>query len=370
MSMASQAARGKRAQRNHIEKYRASLLGWYDRHRRDLPWRARDGETPDPYAVWLSEIMCQQTTVQAVKPYYLEFLRRWPTVFDLAAAPEEDVMAAWAGLGYYARARNLRLCAGVVASALGGRFPDEQAALMALPGIGEYTSAAIAAIAFNRPATVVDGNVERVVARFFAVAEPLPGVKKWLKDLAAGFFKGFTERPGDLAQAFMDLGAGVCIPKAPRCGICPLRDGCRAHAEGIAASLPVRAAKSLKPQRYGNAYWLEDAAGRVLFHKRPGRGLLAGMVGLPTSEWLAADGKSASAIGHPDWLSAISGKVENTGAVALHTFTHFDLTLFLYRGKLKNCAQISEYGFYPGAPDREISKMPSVFQKAARLFPA
>lgn len=355
--------RGKRVKQESVAKYRERLLAWYDRHRRDLPWRTRGGGAPDPYAVWLSEIMCQQTTVQAVMPYYIEFLRRWPTVFDLAVAPEDEIMAAWAGLGYYARARNLHRCAGIVSSALGGRFPDNQDELGKLPGIGEYTAAAIAAIAFGRPATVVDGNVERIMARFFAVSDPVPGAKKALKELASRFFEDFKERPGDLAQAFMDLGAGICIPKAPRCDLCPLKEGCRGLREGTASGLPARAAKAEKPQRYGNVYWLEYPDGRVLFQRRPKTGLLGGMTGLPTSEWALEKG----GIRHPP-LPGICGGIKDTGIQAFHTFTHFNLTLFLYRGNMaEEGAPINdERGFYPGEPEQEIKKMPSVFRKTVR----
>ncbi|MCC6598260.1 MAG: A/G-specific adenine glycosylase [Alphaproteobacteria bacterium] len=362
--MALQESRNKGI-KQHIVKYRAALLRWYDENRRVIPWRALPGQRPDPYGVWLSEIMCQQTTVQAVKAYYLEFLRRWPSVFDLAAAKEADVMAAWAGLGYYARARNLHRCAGIIATDHGGVFPSEESALLKLPGIGAYTAAAIAAIAFNKPAVVVDGNVERVIARFFAIREALPAVKPHLKALAADFYKGFSERPGDLAQAFMDLGATICIPKAPRCEICPLQAGCAGYKEGISAQLPVRLRSSIKPQRYGYVYWVETPEGEVLLHKRPPQGLLGGMIGLPTSFWAG----EREALSHED-VSGFTSKICDSGLMVTHVFTHFNLTLYLCRACINSGDIPSDTGFYLAMPAPEIAKMPSVFQKAARLFNA
>ena len=223
----------------------AALLAWYDRHRRAMPWRALPGQTPDPYAVWLSEIMLQQTTVATVSPYFKRFLARWPTVADLAAADLDDVLHAWAGLGYYARARNLHKCAAAVATKHGGIFPDTEADLLKLPGIGPYTAAAVAAIAFGHKATVVDGNVERVMARLFAVTDPLPGSKARLKALAESLTP--DERCGDYAQATMDLGATICSPTNPACGICPWRDGCDGQKQGIAVELPKKSPKRNAP---------------------------------------------------------------------------------------------------------------------------
>jgi A/G-specific adenine glycosylase len=242
------------------------LLAWYDRHRRRMPWRALPGVSADPYAVWLSEIMLQQTTVTAVKPYFEAFLARWPTVEALSAAPVADVMAAWAGLGYYARARNLYKCAGVVATAHGGRFPSTEAELLELPGVGPYTAAAIAAIAFGRVATVVDGNVERVMARLFAVTAPLPGSKVLLKELAASLTP--SKRAGDYAQGVMDLGATVCTPKSPKCMICPWAPSCVGRIKGIAETLPRKAPKAESPQRYGVAFWMERKDGSVFLQER------------------------------------------------------------------------------------------------------
>ena len=309
-----------------------ALLGWYDRERRVLPWRALPGERAEPYRVWLSEVMLQQTTVAAVGPYFEAFLAAWPSVGDLAAAPLDAVLRAWAGLGYYARARNLHACAGHVAERLGGRFPDTEEGLRALPGIGVYTAAAIAAIAFDRPATVVDGNVERVVARLFALAEPLPGAKPELRRLAAT--QTPRERPGDYAQAMMDLGATVCTPRRPRCLLCPLKAGCRAAAAGVAESLPRRAAKLDKPVRHGVAYWLVDGRGAVWLRRRPERGLLGGMIELPSTEW----GEN----GPPD-AATLAAQAPATlvwrplPGLVRHTFTHFhlDMTMVAARAEGK-----------------------------------
>jgi A/G-specific adenine glycosylase len=294
-------------------EFSVNLLRWYDAHRRELPWR---GAKPDPYRVWLSEIMLQQTAVAAVRPYFERFTARWPTVEALARTEDAELMRAWAGLGYYARARNLLACARKVVADHGGRFPDSEAELLKLPGIGRYTAAAIAAIAFGRRAVVVDGNVERVVSRLDAVEEKLPAAKPQLSALADRLTP--AERPGDHAQAMMDLGATVCTPRSPRCGACPVAARCRAYQLGRPEEFPRKVARKPKPQRQGRAYWLEHH-GEVLLVRRPERGLLGGMLALPTGSWadeLADDGAPASAA----WSDA--------GAVA-HVFTHFALTLRL-----------------------------------------
>ncbi|HSV28739.1 MAG TPA: A/G-specific adenine glycosylase [Candidatus Omnitrophota bacterium] len=303
------------------------LLAWYDRHRRVLPWRALPGEVADPYHVWLSEVMLQQTTVQAVAPYFRAFLERWPTIVDLAAAPVDDVMHAWAGLGYYARARNLHECAKVVAGWREGRFPDEVEALRKLPGIGDYTAAAIAAIAFGRPATVVDGNVERVMARLFAVTDPLPGCKPTLKKLAATLTP--IERPGDYAQAAMDLGATVCTPRNPACGICPWRDACEGRRQGIAAGLPAKVEKAERPTRFGIAFWTARKDGAVLLRRRPPQGLLGGMMEVPSTEWTpdAQDLDAAAA------QAPLTAQWRLLPGLVRHTFTHFHLELRVAAGK-------------------------------------
>jgi A/G-specific adenine glycosylase len=299
----------------------SALLAWYDRHRRVLPWRAAPGEPADPYRVWLSEIMLQQTTVATVGPYFAAFLERWPDVASLAAAPLDDVLHAWQGLGYYARARNLHKCASVVVRDHGGRFPDDEAALRALPGVGAYTAAAVAAIAFDRPAVVVDGNVERVVARLHAVETPLPAAKAELRGLAATLTP--DRRPGDFAQAMMDLGATLCTPRAPRCVLCPLTAGCAARARGIAEDLPRRTAKPDKPVRRGVAFFAVDRSGALLLRRRAERGLLGGMIEVPSTDWRAEAWPADEAL-HAAPLAAAWRALPG---VVRHTFTHFHLEL-------------------------------------------
>jgi A/G-specific adenine glycosylase len=303
----------------------AALLDWYDRERRDLPWRAKKRQKADPYAVWLSEIMLQQTTVKAVIPYFLRFLQRWPSVTALAAAPLDDVLAAWAGLGYYSRARNLHTCAVAVARDHGGRFPDTEEGLRALPGIGPYTAAAIAAIAFGVPATPVDGNIERVVARLFSVRKPLPAAKGEIKRLAATLTP--HRRAGDFAQAMMDLGAAICTPRKPSCLMCPLQTDCAAHAAGIEAQLPLKLAKAQRPVRYGTAFLVLREDGDVLLRRRPDAGLLGGMLEVPSTDWLddwlAPDMASRAAPVHGDWWPV--------PGVVSHTFTHFRLDMMVLR---------------------------------------
>ncbi|MBV7380227.1 A/G-specific adenine glycosylase [Maritimibacter dapengensis] len=333
------------------------LLDWYDRHARVMPWRVgpRDrasGIAPDPYAVWLSEVMLQQTTVAAVRDYFTRFLALWPSVHDLAAAEDARVMGEWAGLGYYARARNLLKCARVVSGELDGVFPDTLEGLMALPGIGPYTAAAIAAIAFGRPETVVDGNVERVMARLFAITDPMPGSKPALREAAATLTPNL--RPGDYAQAVMDLGATICTPKSPACGICPWRDDCAGRAEGIAAELPRREAKKPKPLRVGIAYVGRREDGAWLVETRPERGLLGGMLGWPGADWgeVAIEAPPVDA----DW--------RDVGEDVRHTFTHFHLRLDLRVARLPmDC--VPERGHF--APKLAPSDLPTVMRKAFDL---
>lgn len=314
-----------------------AVLAWYGGAARVLPWRAPPGAPPpDPYRVWLSEIMLQQTTVKAVIPYYLAFVARWPTIADLASAELNDVLAAWAGLGYYSRARNLHACARTVAAVHGGRFPADETALSALPGIGTYTAAAIAAIAYGRPATVVDGNVKRVVARLFAVEAPLPGAKAEIRRLATQLTP--TERPGDFAQGMMDLGASVCSPRAPSCTECPLAHICAAHARGIAAALPARTPRPERPQRFGAAFVALRGDGAVLLRRRPPKGLLGGMLEVPSTEWTAgaentptptpADPPTGPRAAHHH--APIAGKWRLLPGAVGHTFTHFHLQLSVY----------------------------------------
>ena len=301
-----------------------NLLDWYDRHRRQMPWRAARGTTPDPYHVWLSEVMLQQTTVATVKPYFEKFLRLFPTLAELAAAPDDDVLTAWAGLGYYSRARNLLKCARAVVAEHGGALPADEAALLALPGIGPYTAAAIAAIAFGLPTAPVDGNIERVLARVYGLTTPLPKLKQEVRPLMVQLVDGVPHgRAGDFAQGLMDLGSGICTPKRPHCGVCPLRAGCVAAAEGTAETLPRRAPKKPKPERRGTIYWLENAQGAVLMVRRPERGLLGGMLAFPSTGWDAENDTTLPAL-LPDGWQAVCGEV-------VHVFTHFRLTLRVQR---------------------------------------
>jgi A/G-specific adenine glycosylase len=342
--------------RPSAERLRPAILAWYDGHARDLPWRVgpaarAGGRRPDPYRVWLSEIMLQQTTVPHATPYFLDFTRRWRTVRDLAAADEGEVMAAWAGLGYYARARNLIACARHVALELGGVFPDTEEGLGALPGVGPYTAAAIAAIAYDRPANVVDGNIERVVSRLFAVETPLPAAKPELKALAEGLVA--DHRPGDWAQALMDLGAMVCTPTSPDCPRCPASAVCRAQAAGTPARYPRRSAKPERPHRYGAAYLLTQGD-EVALVRRPPKGLLGGMLALPTSDWRADPWSDAEALD----AAPIRASWRGAGAIE-HGFTHFTLTLTLFRAE-------GEWNEGVWTQIRDIDAMPSVFLKAAR----
>jgi len=338
------------------ELLRARLLAWYDANARDLPWRVGPaahaaGARADPYRVWLSEVMLQQTTVPHAIPYFLRFTARWPQVGDLAGAADGEVMAAWAGLGYYARARNLLACARAVAKDHGGVFPDTEAELRKLPGLGPYTAAAVAVIAFDRPANVVDGNVERVVARLFAVESPLPEAKPQLKALAADLVR--DARPGDWAQALMDLGAVICRPRQPLCARCPVAAHCAALAAGAPETYPRRSAKAERPHRFGVAYVL-TRGDEVALVRRPPKGLLGGMLALPTSDWRAGRWTEAEALcaapARAAWRAA--------GEVA-HGFTHFTLTLQLLRAEGDAEGMI-------WTPRRGLDALPSVFLKAAR----
>ena len=331
---------------NPVPDLRAALLDWYDAHRRTLVWRAAPGSPPpDPYRVWLSEVMLQQTTTPHATPYFQAFTTRWPTVSDLAAAEDSDVMAAWAGLGYYARARNLLACARAVAGEHGGVFPDTEAGLLALPGVGTYTAAAVAAIAFGRPANVVDGNVERVMARLFAVETPLPAAKPELKRLAATLVA--DDRLGDWPQALMDLGATVCRPGRPLCEACPLTRWCAAYASRDPGRWPLKTKKADRPHRTGVAWVLRDAKGRVALVRRPDKGLLGGMMGLPTSEWTVEATEATPPVA-ADWREA--GAIE-------HVFTHFSLTLSV---------RVAEGAgdFVWTDPEAALAALPTVFRKA------
>lgn len=339
-----------------IAEYRGKILDWYDEYGRELPWRYKNGKPANPYHVWLSEIMCQQTTVQAVMPYYTKFLSTWPTVQDLANADNDDVMAAWAGLGYYARARNLHKCAKVIANDMDGDFPNNQAALKELPGVGDYTSAAIATIVFNEPSTVMDGNIERVMSRFFAIKDALPKAKSVFKEHTARFFDGFPHRPGDFAQSLMDIGSSICTPRNPKCVSCPLNGGCSAREQDIQEMLPIKAKKKKRPQKYGEVYWITNEKGEVLFHKRPEKGLLAGMTALPTSSW-GIEGHNTEA---PQILE--NANFEDKKTSVNHVFTHFDLTLLLKTSCVTNDLNVTNDYFWTNSIGME-NKLPTVFRK-------
>jgi A/G-specific adenine glycosylase len=336
------------------------LLAWYGRHARKLPWRVgpKDrarGLRPDPYSVWLSEIMLQQTTVAAVKAYFDDFTRRWPTVTALADAPRDDVMKAWAGLGYYARARNLHACARAVVADHGGRFPETVAGLKALPGIGEYTAAAIAAIAFDRPAAVVDGNIERVIARLFAVDTPLPAGKKAIREFQERLTP--ANRAGDYAQAMMDLGAAICTPKRPACSLCPLSNNCAARSSGRQEDYPVKAAKSERPTRHGAAFVAVRPDGAVLLRRRADEGLLGGMAEVPGSEWASEQPVS------PDSAPFAANWTRMPGTV-VHVFTHFRLELAIYRADVSPKQHAPRGAWWAPPETLPGEALPSVMKKA------
>lgn len=339
----------------------ADLLTWYDHNARTLPWRigpkarAR-GVTPDPYRVWLSEVMLQQTTVAAVRDYFTRFTTRWPTVTALANAQDAEVMAEWAGLGYYARARNLLKCARAVATEHDGRFPADHARLLRLPGIGPYTAAAVSAIAFDLPETVVDGNVERVMARLHDIHTPLPGAKPELTALAAALTP--PERPGDYAQAVMDLGATICTPRNPACGLCPWRPDCKGRLNGTAPGLPKKTPKKPKPIRTGIAYIARRVDGAWLLETRPDKGLLGGMLGWPGSDWTEAAAPRGSPPIRAEW--------KTLDAEARHTFTHFHLRLAV-KTALVPMDRVPAAGTFLAPEDFRPSDLPTVMRKAFDL---
>lgn len=336
------------------------LLAWYDAHHRDLPWRIAphklaSGETPDPYRVWLSEVMLQQTTVEAVKSYFTRFVELWPNVNALAAADINDVMKAWAGLGYYSRARNLKACAEAVARDHQGAFPDSEDGLRALPGVGPYTSAAIAAIAFNRPAAVVDGNIERVISRLFVISTPLPAAKVEIKAHVTQIMP--HDRPGDFAQAMMDLGATICSPKRPKCMLCPVRDECKALFEGEPEHYPVKQPKKDKPLRQGAAFVATRSDGALLLRLRPPSGLLGGMAEPPNTAWTSRqDGETGTD------AAPFSADWKPVGAIR-HVFTHFELALTVWHAE--NIAIPAPDGWWWSPPEAIASEaLPTIMKKA------
>jgi len=337
----------------------AMLLKWYDRAARDLPWRAKPGETPDPYRVWLSEIMLQQTTVATVKGRFEAFLARWPSVTALAAAPLDDVLHEWQGLGYYTRARNLHRAARVVADDLDGRFPDTEAGLRDLPGVGDYTAAAIAAIAFNERTAPVDGNIVRVVARLRAIGDPLPAAKSAIREHVAAMTP--ADRPGDFAQAMMDLGATVCTPRNPACMTCPWMDICEARGTGGQAAFPAKKPKKARPTRHGMVFWLTDGEGRVALRRRAEKGLLGGMMEFPSTDWRDAPWDVDEAIGE----ALAGGEFRRLDGSVGHTFTHFHLELGVLAGRLASAPPDGWRMVPPAAFGEEA--LPTVMKKIVRL---
>jgi A/G-specific adenine glycosylase len=336
----------------------ANLLRWYDRHRRTLPWRAGPGEVSDPYRVWLSEIMLQQTTVKAVGPYFLKFVDRWPTAADLGAASLDDVLRMWAGLGYYSRARNLHACAVKVAQDHGGVFPDTEDGLRALPGIGPYTAAAIAAIAFDRRTMPVDGNIERVVSRLFTVEEPLPKSKPEIQKLAATLLG--PSRAGDSAQALMDLGATICTPKKPACALCPFNEDCAARVRGDQETFPRKAAKKTGTLRRGAAF-VVTRGDAVLLRTRPTKGLLGGMSEVPNSDWVAGQDDKI-ALEQAPLMSGLSRWRRKTGVVN-HVFTHFPLELVVYTAEAPLRAKAPDGMRWVGIAALGDEALPNVMRK-------
>jgi A/G-specific adenine glycosylase len=336
------------------------LLAWYDANRRQMPWRALPGERAEPYHVWLSEIMLQQTTVTAVTPYFDKFLKLWPDLNSLAAASRDEVLTAWAGLGYYSRARNLHACARVLMEEHGGAFPKTEKDLLTLPGIGTYTAAAIASIAFGQRATVVDGNVERVMTRQFALATPVPRVKAEVKALLEPLVP--KARPGDFAQATMDLGATICTPRSPSCGVCPWAKSCQARADGDQLSYPVKAPKKDKPTRRGIVHWAETKAGAVLIEQRPETGLLAAMWQFPSDDWAVATPRAAFGERARKKSAPFEGNWTRLPGLVTHTFTHFHLELAVYH-TTTNVGINPDRGQFVAAADLASYALPSLMQK-------
>lgn len=340
------------AEQRHDNHLAVKLLHWYDRNARVLPWRAVSPSRMDPYKVWLSEIMLQQTTVAAVKDYFLKFTRLWPIVHALAAAPLDDVLKAWAGLGYYARARNLHTCAKTIVADFGGKFPHDIDQLLKLPGIGPYTAGAIAAIAFDKPFAAVDGNVERVISRLDAIEIPLPQSKPQIKIRAQSLM--LPERAGDFVQALMDLGATICTPKNPNCLICPWTDDCDGRKQNIAATLPRKLAKKAIPTRKGHAYFVQNNRGEVLLRRRVEKGLLGGMTEVPGSDWTTVQ---------PEFAPPIKAKWKKRPGIVEHTFTHFHLEVMVWVAENVE-AELPEdsYRWVP-LPDVEGEALPTVMRK-------
>ena len=342
------------------------ILAWYDIHARRLPWRSLPDERPDPYHVWLSEIMLQQTTVVTVGPYFDKFLRAWPSVHEMAVASLDDILTAWAGLGYYARARNLHKCAIKVSREFGGEFPKDRDQLLSLPGIGPYTAAAISAIAFDQPETVVDGNIERIISRLYRIETPLPSSKKEITAYAGDLTP--SRRAGDYAQAMMDIGANICTPRKPNCGECPVSEYCAAFSVGDMERYPVKAPKKQKPTRRAVIFWLMRPDGSVLLRRREEKGLLGGMMEFPSTDWREEDTSVAAAFESffPNWDEKNSGRILLKTKVR-HTFTHFHLELQPVVAKIEKSEQFSLPGAQWVMPD-DFDKyaLPTLMNKVVR----
>ena len=331
--------------KKQADDFRGQVLAWYDLHKRNLPWR----DVNDPYKTWLSEIMLQQTTVQAVKAYYEKFLIKWPTIQHLAKATQDEVMHEWAGLGYYSRARNLHKCAQIIVAKHNGHFPQDQITLKKLPGIGDYSSAAIMTIAFNTPATVVDGNIERIITRHRAITDPLPKSKPIIKAATAPLFEN-ASRAGYFAQALMDIGATICTPKNPKCTLCPVNESCLAKAQGTQENFPYKTIKKKRPFKTGTVYWIENTKGEILLERRPETGLLAGTLGFPTSDWITSSKSSGSA-------NSIT-----------HTFTHFDLELTIEKASAPSIPPVNCSWHAPTSDS--FKGLPSLFMKVYKQVTA
>ena len=338
------------------------LLAWYSIHRRNLPWRAAPDSTPDPYHVWLSEIMLQQTTVAVVRDYFLRFIAAWPAVEDLAKASLDEIFHKWQGLGYYSRARNLHRCAQILTQDFKGILPSQEATLLTLPGIGPYTAAAIAAIAYEQPMVPVDGNVIRVFSRLFALETPLPDLKNEVQSLVKPFAP--SQRRGDFAQGLMDLGSLICRPRKPLCAVCPLQEICKGHLSGIAGQLPRPAKKALKPVRYGVVFWLENPQGKILLEKRPDKGLLAGLMGLPGTVWRETPWPLKEALRHAP--AGAKGWATLPYTVR-HTFTHFHLVLTIVKGRT---GLVCADGIWDRAENFKDYAFPTVMKKVIHDIPA
>jgi len=345
-----------------------ALLHWYDRNRRVLPWRARPQARADPYRVWLSEIMLQQTGVRTVAPYFDRFVARWPSIEALAAAPLDDVLKEWAGLGYYARARNLHACAQAVTQLWGGRFPQTESELAQLPGVGAYTAAAIAAIAFDVRTAAIDGNVERVLTRLFAVETPLPAAKPRIRSLAESILP--RARAGDFAQALMDLGATICTPTRPACMLCPWNATCAGRQSGSPESFPRKMRRRAGETRYGAAFVLLRAGEAVLLRRRPPTGLLGSMMEVPTSKW-KPDFDEAAALAQAPQLACAAPQWRRLSGVVAHAFTHFPLELVVYRATVDRRTASPAGTRWVGVPELVGEALPSLMRKVlAHAFDA